>query len=159
MHERGRVPDAARVTVDAPAGALDLGQSARVYLPRNGNGSLSVPLSALQRDGGRTAVFVVDASSGIVKLQPVQTGPFGEDRVPVKSGLSPDAWVVAAGGHLLRDGLKVQPVDRDNRPVAAAPAAASRSRVFYRTEFARPRAPTARDAVRLRPFRVVGCRA
>lgn len=115
---------AARVTVDAPAGALDLGQSARVYLPRNGNGSLSVPLSALQRDGGRTAVFVVDASSGIVKLQPVQTGPFGEDRVPVKSGLSPDAWVVAAGGHLLRDGLKVQPVDRDNRPVAAAPAAA-----------------------------------
>lgn len=117
---------AARVTVDAPAGALELGQSARVYLPRNGNGALSVPLSALQRSGGAPAVFVVDAKSGTVKLQPVQTGPFGEDRVPVKSGLSPDDWVVAAGGHLLRDGQKVAPVDRDNRPVGANRTAAAR---------------------------------
>lgn len=117
---------AARVTVDAPAGALELGQSARVYLPANGNGSLSVPLSALQRDGGRSAVFVVDPATSTLKLQPVQTGAFGEDRVPVKSGLSADDWVVAAGGHLLRAGQKVQPVDRDNRPVSATRAAAAR---------------------------------
>ena len=31
-------------------------------------------------------------------------------------------WVVAAGGHLLREGEAVAPVDRDNRPVAAAGA-------------------------------------
>jgi len=36
-------------------------------------------------------------------------------------------WVVAAGGHLLREGQKVAPVDRDNRPVViAAPPAAAR---------------------------------
>src|SRR5688572_20019980 len=108
---------AARVSVDAPAGAIELGQSARVYLAGNGNGALSVPLAALQRGHDRSAVFVIDPKTSTVKLVPIQTGPFGEDRVPVKSGLSPDAWVVAAGGHLLRDGQKVLPVDRDNRPV------------------------------------------
>ena len=76
-----------------------------------------MPLAALQRGHNRSAVFVVDAKTSTAKLVPIQTGPFGEDRVPVKSGLSPDAWVVAAGGHLLRDGQKVLPVDRDNRPV------------------------------------------
>ncbi len=109
---------AARVSVDAPADALELGQSARVYLPTNGNGSLSVPMAALQRGAGGNAVFVVDTKTSTVQLKPVQTGAFGEDRVPVKSGLDANDWVVAAGGHLLRPGQKVQPVDRDNRPVA-----------------------------------------
>jgi multidrug efflux system membrane fusion protein len=40
----------------------------------------------------------------------------------VLSGLPADAWVVAAGGHLLREGQAVLPVDRDNRPVAAKKA-------------------------------------
>ncbi len=114
---------AARVAVDAPAGALELGQSARVYLAHNGNDGLSVPLAALQRENGRAAVFVVEPKTSTLKLQPVQTGAFGEDRVPVKSGLSQGDWVVAAGGHLLRAGQKVQPVDRDNRPVGANRAA------------------------------------
>lgn len=108
---------AARVSVDAPTGAIELGQSARVYLAGNNNGSLSVPLAALQRGHNRSAVFVIDPKTSTAKLVTIQTGPFGEDRVPVKSGLSQDAWVVAAGGHLLRDGQKVLPVDRDNRPV------------------------------------------
>ena len=108
---------AARVTVDAPEGALELGQSARVYLPKNGNGALSVPLSALQRSGGAAAVFVVDPTTSTLKLQPLQLGPYGDERAPVRSGLSTDDWVVTAGGHLLRAGQKVVPVDRDNRPV------------------------------------------
>ena len=32
-------------------------------------------------------------------------------------GLAAGDWVVAAGGHLLREGQAVKPVDRDNRPV------------------------------------------
>jgi len=54
----------------------------------------------------------------------VRGGAFGEDSVPVLSGLRANAWVVAAGGHLLREGEVVAPVDRDNRPVAAPPAQA-----------------------------------
>lgn len=118
---------AARVTVAAPEGALELGQSARVYLPTNGNGALSVPLSALQRGGEGAEVLVVDAKTSTLTLRPVQLGPYGDDRAPVRSGLMAGDWVVTAGGHLLRAGQKVVPVDRDNRPVLA-PAVAPTAR-------------------------------
>ncbi len=109
---------AARGTVDAPAGALELGQSARVFVADDGDAGLSVPLSALQQAGDDgVAVFVVEPETSTLKLQPIQVGPYGSDGAPVIAGLAPDAWVVAAGGHLLREGQKVAPVDRDNRPV------------------------------------------
>jgi multidrug efflux system membrane fusion protein len=38
--------------------------------------------------------------------------------VPVLSGVKPDDWILAAGVHLVREGQRVQPVDRDNRPLA-----------------------------------------
>jgi multidrug efflux system membrane fusion protein len=125
---------AARVALpDQAAGAVELGQSARVYVQDTGaRAALSVPLSAVQRGaGGSTVVWVVDA--GKVRSQPVRLGPFGEESVPVLSGLRPGQWVVASGGHLLREGEAVSPVDRDNRPVggtakASAAAAAQRAR-------------------------------
>jgi multidrug efflux system membrane fusion protein len=123
---------AARVNlVGAAAKAVELGQSARVYVQETGpEAALSVPLSAVQRGAkGATAVWVVDPQSGKVKSQPVQLGRYGETDVPVLSGLKASDWVVGAGGHLLRDGQPVTPVDRDNRPllskkiVAATPKA------------------------------------
>ncbi|MFD1295431.1 efflux RND transporter periplasmic adaptor subunit [Lysobacter gummosus] len=108
---------AARVSVDAPAGTLELGQSARIYQPDAAASGLSVPLAAVQRTGNGTAVFVADVASATVKLKPIVTGPFGQERVPVIKGLSAGDWVVSAGGHLLRDGQKVLAVDRDNHPV------------------------------------------
>lgn len=115
---------ATRVALDAKASAeVDLGQSARVYvpMPRNGKSkALRLPLSALQRSpNGATAVWVVDAAHKL-RLTPVRVGPYGDDSVPVLSGLRADDWVVAAGGHLLREGQPVAPVDRENRPVALA---------------------------------------
>lgn len=108
---------AVRATVDAPDDALALGQSARVYVPQPRDRSLSVPLSALQRQGNGAAVFVVDQDTRLLRLQPVEVGAYGKDHVPVRSGLEPGDLVVAAGGHLLRAGQAVRPVDRDNRPV------------------------------------------
>lgn len=101
---------------------VELGQSARVHFqPADGDGGvLSVPLAALQRgDAGATAVWVVDPRTHALHLQPVRAGAYGEDRVPV-AGLSADDWIVAAGGHLLREGQVVAPLDRDNRPLRAA---------------------------------------
>lgn len=111
---------AARVALDeAGASRVELGQSARVYVQRNGErAALSVPLSALQeRADGGAAVWVVDPSSRALRRVDVRLGALGERRVPVLSGLSAQDWVVAAGGHLLREGQVVAPVDRDNRPV------------------------------------------
>jgi multidrug efflux system membrane fusion protein len=120
---------AVRVALDAAAiDAVALGQSARVFLQGGDAGTgLSLPLSAVQRGSdGATAVWVVDARSAALKRVPVRLGPFGETRVPVLSGVSGADWVVVAGGHMLREGQVVSPVDRQNRPVelqAAQPAA------------------------------------
>ena len=114
---------AARVALEGDAAkAVELGQSARVYMAQSGErAALRVPLSAVQRDGGGkpASVWVVDAKTRRVHLAPVQLGAYAEGTVPLLGGVDATAWVVAAGGHLLRDGQLVAPVDRDNRPVLA----------------------------------------
>lgn len=109
---------AARVALGPDASArVELGQSARVYVRAADVVPLSLPLSAVQQGAdGATSVWVV-AGDARLKAAPVTLGPFGAERVPVLAGLSADDWVVVAGGHLLREGQAVAPVDRDNRPV------------------------------------------
>ncbi len=114
---------AVRVALDdVAAGDVVLGQSARVFLRQTGaDGGLTVPLAALQpADDGKAAVWVV--RGGKVVRVPVEAGAPGSEAVAVRGALRPDDWVVAAGGHLLREGEAVVAVDRDNRPVAAVPA-------------------------------------
>lgn len=127
---------AARARVEGDAGAdLPLGLSARVYvLDAVAQGALQLPLSAIQparadvataatpATHGGGAVWVVDPKTRKVRRVPVKTGPFGSERVAVLQGLRPGDWVVAAGGHLLREGQEVVPVDRDNRPLSAQSA-------------------------------------
>ncbi len=110
---------AARVALDgAMAADAGLGQSARVFITGAPGGGLRLPLAAVQRgDGGATAVWVV--KDGKAHQRPVRLGGYGEDSVPVLEGVGVGDWVVAAGGHLLREGEAVKPVDRRNRPVAA----------------------------------------
>lgn len=111
---------AARVALDADAlDRVELGQSARVTIAVGGaDDDLQLPLTAIQPgpDGGK-AVWVVDPATQTLQSIPVETGAYGAHTVPVRSGLSPDALVVAAGGHLLRAGQRVTPVDRENRPI------------------------------------------
>ena len=95
-----------------------LGQSARVFINGAAGSGLRLPLAAVQRgDGGATAVWVVQ--DGKARQRAVRLGGYGEDSVPVLEGVGLGDWVVAAGGHLLREGESVKPVDRRNRPVAA----------------------------------------
>lgn len=108
---------AARVAFATDA-AVELGQSARVYVARNGKVELTVPLSAIHADDGEPFVWRVDPASERVQRVAVELGTYAEDRVPVLTGLRAGDWVVAAGVHLLRDGQKVRPVDRENRNVA-----------------------------------------
>ena len=119
---------AARVALSQEAAdAVELGQSARVYVQENGaQAQLSIPLSAVQPGpSNAAAVWVVDAG-GKARSRPVTLGRYGENSVPVLTGLKPDEWVVAAGGHLLREGQAVTPVDRNNKPVARPVQGSSR---------------------------------
>jgi multidrug efflux system membrane fusion protein len=121
---------AARVTLaGAAAQAVELGQSARVYAAGDGEQTLSIPLSALQRGAhGDFAVWIVDPATRTARLTPVRIGAIGSDSVPVLGGLSAGQWIVAAGGHLLHEGQPVSPVDRDNRPVVMAAASTAPAR-------------------------------
>jgi len=112
---------AARVTItENSSEPVDLGQSAQVFVSPEGDIPLSVPLSALTADGDKTFVWTVDPVALVLQRVSVKPGPYGEDEVPIVQGLQATDWVVAAGVQMLNEGVKVRPVDRDNRPVILA---------------------------------------
>lgn len=113
---------AARATLDpGTAQRVDLGQSARVYIPAaQASAVMRLPLSAVHRgDSDTTVVWVIDLKTPKARRVPVRIGPYAAAGVAVLSGLKPSDWVVVAGGHLLHEGQTVLPVDRSNRPVEA----------------------------------------
>ena len=117
----------AKVTVADSGSGMQLGQSAKVIIaglsPRGTSSALTVPLTALVKQNGNTpSVFVIHPQTRTLKRVGVEVGAFGAETVPV-TGLPAGTWIVAAGGHLLKDGQKVNPVDRDNRPVLRKVAA------------------------------------
>lgn len=118
---------AARVSLAPEAlNEVELGQSARVFVSHGKDGVLNVPLAAVQpgKSGQQASVWVVNPANGTLQARTVTLGTYGPEQVPVLQGLKGDEWVVAAGGHLLREGQQVTAVDRNNRPVlTSAPAA------------------------------------
>ena len=97
---------------------IQLGQSARVFLTRQANQGLYVPLSSVSATGQQAFVLVLQADS-TVRQTPVTLGAYGRDSVPVLSGLQAQDYVVMGGVHLLRDRQKIRPINRDNQTVQA----------------------------------------
>lgn len=93
-------------------GAPALGATVRAR-PVDGQSApalIKLPLSALRQHGGEgqgTAVWLFDAASSSVRLQPVELGPADGNEVVVLSGLEPGMQVVATGVHVLNPGQKV----------------------------------------------------
>lgn len=117
---------AARVELPAAA-VVELGQSARVYAADDSGARLSVPLAAVYENDGAPALWVATpdgrqardgAAIATLHLRPVTLGPWGAERVPVLSGIAAGDWILAAGVHLVREGQKVELIDRDDRPIA-----------------------------------------
>ncbi|MBC3421565.1 efflux RND transporter periplasmic adaptor subunit [Pseudomonas sp. RW3S2] len=110
---------AARIAFTSTQAPAELGQSARVYIAHAERSPLSVPLSAVTAEQGQAYVWRVGKDNRLERA-PVRLGPYGADSVPVLEGLGVNDWVVAAGGHVLREGQEVRPVDRSNRVVNLA---------------------------------------
>lgn len=110
---------AARVAFSSGEVPAQIGQSARVFIAPAQAVPLSVPLAAVSAENGATYVWRLQPGN-LVRRTPVRVGAYGDDSVPVLEGLNAGDWVVAAGGHVLRDGQQVRPVDRSNRPVKLA---------------------------------------
>lgn len=109
----------ARYSVQAPAGALALGQSASLLLrvPVIGKGT-RLPTTALisgeslgakETGPAKSLVWVLDSESGTVKKVPVQViGIEGND--VLVAGLADGTQVVTAGVHVLTEGQKARPL-------------------------------------------------
>lgn len=110
---------AARIAFNSTKTPAELGQSARVFIAHDGQVPLSVPLSAVTAEQGQAYVWRVGQDKRLHRAA-VRLGAYGADSVPVLEGLEAGDWVVAAGGHVLREGQQVRPVDRTNREVDLA---------------------------------------
>jgi multidrug efflux system membrane fusion protein len=111
---------AARVAFVEGKVPAELGQSARVFIAHQNKVPLAVPLSAVSAEKGKPFVWLVDPKDSTLKRVYVRIGAYAEKTVPVLEGLKAEDWIVAAGGQILREGLQVRPVDRDNRAVHLA---------------------------------------
>ncbi|MFG6667499.1 efflux RND transporter periplasmic adaptor subunit [Halomonas sp. HNIBRBA4712] len=73
---------------------------------------IALPASALDSDEtGAFRVWVFDPDDGVVHPQTVSVGEMVDDRAMITAGLEQGARVVATGAHLLRDGMRVKPLD------------------------------------------------
>lgn len=112
---------------------IQLGQSARVFLTRQANQGLYVPLSSVSATGQQAFVLVLQADS-TVRQTPVTLGAYGRDSVPVLSGLQAQDYVVMGGVHLLRNRQKIRPINRDNQAVQAVNPTAQTAPAATQTE-------------------------
>ena len=75
-----------------------------------GSQVIKLPTTALRQEGDNgqgTAVWLYDAASSSVKLQPVQIASADGNEAVIASGLQPGMQVVATGAHVLTPGQKV----------------------------------------------------
>jgi RND family efflux transporter MFP subunit len=74
--------------------------------------AMTLPISAIDTaPEGDFRVWVYDPDRQSVSAREVALGDVGEDRIAVREGVAPGEQVVAAGAHLMREGLRVRPFD------------------------------------------------
>lgn len=100
----------ARYSIEAPAQALALGQSATLHidLPSQ-SAAIKLPTTALLGDHGQTKVWSYDPQSSTVKGMKVQVLGIDGNQVLV-GGLHNGQQIVIAGVHILIEGQKVRPL-------------------------------------------------
>ncbi|MFZ4289812.1 efflux RND transporter periplasmic adaptor subunit [Variovorax sp. HJSM1_2] len=111
---------------------LPLGATVTVLPPsmsREGLTAIKLPTSALRRDGGGSAVWVLDTGSMTLRSQAVQVETADGNDVVIASGLTPGMVVVVAGVHVLAPGQKVQIYQGKTTPGQAAKAATAANTV------------------------------
>jgi multidrug efflux system membrane fusion protein len=117
------------VKADVGGAQFQLGQTLTVFLdlPRR-EGVVKLPLTAVMRQQGQTAVWVLDRATMTVKVQAVSLAGADGNDVVVTAGLTPGQFVVTAGVHTLTPGQKVKMFDSGAKVAAASPMTPTSSR-------------------------------
>ena len=85
--------------------------------------AIAVPTSAIQRGAPGTFVYVIK-DDGTVTVRPVKTGAVDGDLTAITDGLTAGERVVADGSDKLREGARVEAIDRTAPPRSTAGAGA-----------------------------------
>lgn len=114
------------VKADIGKADVKIGQTVTVLedLPRL-PGIAKLPLTAVMQQQGRTAVWLFDAATQTVKMQPIEVGGADGNAVVVVGGLSPGQQVVTAGVHVLTPGQQVTLYGQPPAMAAAGPPASA----------------------------------
>lgn len=94
-------------------------------LDRSGPPVIKLPTSALQHDGEKAAVWVLDKATMTVRLQPITIATADGNAVVVAQGLEPGMQVVSVGTHVLNPGQKVTIYQPKQAAAGAASAPAT----------------------------------
>ncbi|MBJ7419396.1 MAG: efflux RND transporter periplasmic adaptor subunit [Rhodoferax sp.] len=89
-------------------------------LDRSGPSVIKLPTSALQHDGEKAAVWVLEKATMTVRLQPIAIATADGNEVVVSQGLEPGMQVVSVGAHVLNPGQKVTIYQSKQAAAAAA---------------------------------------
>jgi RND family efflux transporter MFP subunit len=117
---------AARVTLLEPPVDIALGMSATVRFEVPASPAvLTVPLTALLREGEATYVWRLDRQTMTVDKSPVTVAGVDGNALVIGTGLRPGETIVTAGVHLLKPGQKVRLIDAV-APTPSVPATAGK---------------------------------
>lgn len=94
-------------------------------LDRSGPSVIKLPTSALQHDGEKAAVWVLEKATMTVRLQPIAITTADGNEVVVSQGLEPGMQVVSVGAHVLNPGQKVTIYQSKQAAAATASVPAS----------------------------------
>jgi len=99
----------ARYVLEGPGGQAPLGATATIRLPNSTlEREMAVPLGALDDDGRRPGVWILDAKGSAVSFRPVRVVRLQGERAIVADGVRVGDHVVALGGHGLHEGERVR---------------------------------------------------
>ena len=95
------------------ADSLKLGMTATVELglASGAPAFIKLPLSAVFEQQGQSSVWVFDPTSSTVSMQVIKIAAADGNAVVVAGGLKPGQVVVAAGTHVMQQGMKVKPLE------------------------------------------------
>jgi RND family efflux transporter MFP subunit len=98
-----------KIAIDQQAEQFWLGTTATAAIEGSRGDRLSVPASAIRREGAQAFVFVLDEAAAQVRKRPVEIEEPGTDgRAVVTAGLEAGEAVVIAGVNSLGDGQQVK---------------------------------------------------
>jgi RND family efflux transporter MFP subunit len=99
----------ARVALIDPPPGVQLGMTASLVVTETGDGRVArLPITALTKQTGEPAVWVLNAEGTGVQPRPVRISSYAGDRVTVLDGLEEGDRVVTAGVHKLYETQKVR---------------------------------------------------